>query len=225
MGNYVARSGADCALDAAVAISGGLDMRYETHFYRAQRLWQPLLTETLRNDFVVGKWGERVRERLTKEQMKMMMRATHISEIDKTAVVAYNGFRDLDHYYSEMSVLGDIPMNEHNSENQKTKGRVDQISIPFCVVVRFGLPRISTRRPSPYDKIFLTDCSLCLFFNKKQHSLDDPLITWRSVAANEGLLHPNNLTQRGSGNMLILLTKQGGHVGWVRDCWCYRVAV
>jgi hypothetical protein len=64
MGNYVARSGADCALDAAVAISGGLDMRYETDFYRAQRLWQPLLTETLRNDFVIGKWGERVRERL-----------------------------------------------------------------------------------------------------------------------------------------------------------------
>jgi hypothetical protein len=50
-------------MDAAVAISGGLDMRYETHFYRAQRLWQPLLTETLRNDFVVGKWGEGVRER------------------------------------------------------------------------------------------------------------------------------------------------------------------
>jgi predicted alpha/beta-fold hydrolase len=47
-----------------------------------------------------------------------------------------------------------------------------------------------------------------------QHSLDDPLITWRSVAANEGLLHPNNLTQRGSGNLFILLTKRGGHVGW-----------
>jgi hypothetical protein len=59
----------------------------------------------------------------------------------------------------------------------------------------------------------------------KQHSLDDPLITWRSVAANEGLLHPDNLTQRGSGNLLILLTKQGGHVGWVSDCCCYHVAM
>jgi hypothetical protein len=33
-------------------------------------------------------------------------------------------------------------MNEHNNgddddSTQKTKGRVDQISIPFCVVVRF----------------------------------------------------------------------------------------
>jgi predicted alpha/beta-fold hydrolase len=218
MGNYVARSGADCALDAAMAISGGLDMRYETDFYRAQRLWQPLLTETLRNDFVIGKWGERVRERLTKEQMKMMMRATHISEIDKTAVVAYNGFRDLEHYYSEMSVLGDIPMDEHSGDTQKTKGRVDQISIPFCVVVRFGFPRIFTRRPSLYYMIFSHRLFSLSLLHDKQHSLDDPLITWRSVAANEGLLHPDNLTQRGSGNLLILLTKQGGHVGWVRDC-------
>jgi predicted alpha/beta-fold hydrolase len=95
MGNYVARAGADCALDAAVAISGGLDMRYETYFYRAQRLWQPILAVELRDTFVMGKWGERVRHRLSKPQLKSLMRATHISEIDETAVVAYNGFDDL----------------------------------------------------------------------------------------------------------------------------------
>lgn len=95
LANYVTRSGKDCALDAAVSISGGLDMRYEIDFYRAQRLWQPLLTTELRNTFVVGKWGERVRARLTKEQLKSLMMATHVSEIDETAVVAYNGFDDL----------------------------------------------------------------------------------------------------------------------------------
>jgi hypothetical protein len=106
--------------------------------------------------------------------MKMMMRATHISEIDKTAVVAYNGFRDLDHYYSEMSLLGDIPMNEHSGNNQKTKGRVDQIAIPFCVVVRFGsafaFAYISIfhkeKHPLLMTRLFLIDCFLCLFFNK-----------------------------------------------------------
>ena len=46
------------------------------------------------------------------------------------------------------------------------------------------------------------------------HALDDPLVTWRSVAANEGLLHPSNLTVSGSGNLFLLLTKRGGHVGW-----------
>ena len=70
-------------------------MRFEMDFYRAQRLWQPLLTTELRNTFVVGKWGERVRARLTKEQLKSLMRATHVSELDETAVVAYNGFDDL----------------------------------------------------------------------------------------------------------------------------------
>lgn len=70
-------------------------MRFERDFYRAQRLWQPLIASELRNTFVVGKWGERVRARLSKEQLKSLMRATHITEIDKTAVVAYNGFDDL----------------------------------------------------------------------------------------------------------------------------------
>jgi len=47
------------------------------------------------------------------------------------------------------------------------------------------------------------------------HSLDDPLITWRTVAANSGLMHPANLTSKtGSGNLFLLLTKRGGHVGW-----------
>ena len=46
------------------------------------------------------------------------------------------------------------------------------------------------------------------------HALDDPLVTWRSVAANDGLMHPSNLTKTGTGNLFLLLTKRGGHVGW-----------
>ena len=46
------------------------------------------------------------------------------------------------------------------------------------------------------------------------HALDDPLITWRTVAANEGFMHPENLSRSGSGNLVLLLTKEGGHVGW-----------
>jgi len=79
IGNYVARSGKDCAFDAAMAISGGLDMRNQYYYRRAQRLWQPMLAKELRDVFVVGKFGERYRQRLTKEQMLEMMRATHIS--------------------------------------------------------------------------------------------------------------------------------------------------
>ncbi len=79
LSNYVASSGIDCALDGAISISGGLDMRFQEHFGRAQRLWQPMLAETLRSDFLLGKWGIRVHERLSKYEMLRMMRATHIT--------------------------------------------------------------------------------------------------------------------------------------------------
>ena len=46
------------------------------------------------------------------------------------------------------------------------------------------------------------------------HALDDPLITWQTVAANCGIMHPGNLTKLGSGNLFLLLSKRGGHVGW-----------
>jgi predicted alpha/beta-fold hydrolase len=46
------------------------------------------------------------------------------------------------------------------------------------------------------------------------HAFDDPLITWKTVARNEGLMHPDNLSRTGSGNLILLLTKGGGHVGW-----------
>lgn len=51
------------------------------------------------------------------------------------------------------------------------------------------------------------------------HALDDPLITWRTVASNEGFMHPDSLSKSGSGNLMILLTKGGGHVGWPLGWW------
>jgi predicted alpha/beta-fold hydrolase len=180
LNNYVARYGNDCALDAAVSVSGGLDMRREADFVRAQRLWQPVLCATLRNDFVLGKWGERVRARLTREQMKDLMRATHVTDIDKTAVVAYNGFRDIEHYYGEMSALGDVTAEEYAQNEIPRHRRIHNVSIPLCII----------------------------------HALDDPLVTWRTVAAKEGIFHPSNLVKTGSGNLVILLTNGGGHVGW-----------
>lgn len=193
LGNYVARSGAECQLNVAVSVSGGLDMRYEANYTRAQRLWQPILTKELRETFMLGKWGERARARLTRDELRWMLRAYHITEIDETAVVAYNGFRDLDHYYSEMSALGDVPLEEHQKPVPVTTAgseyRIQNISIPYCVV----------------------------------HALDDPLVTWRTVAANDGLMHPDNLTKfAGTGNLFLLLTKRGGYVYTKEDLLLVR---
>jgi len=79
LSNYVARIGTKCPLDAAMAISGGLDTRFESDFYRAQRLWQPMLAKTLRDTFLVNKWGERMRARLSLNDMKRSMRAAHVT--------------------------------------------------------------------------------------------------------------------------------------------------
>ena len=58
-------------------------------------------------------------------------------------------------------------------------------------------------------KIHNVSIPLCVM-----HALDDPISTWRTVAANEGFMHPNRLVQSGQGNLMLLLTKRGGHVGW-----------
>jgi len=79
MNNYVASYGRDCVLDAAIGVSGGLDMRVQEHFSRAQRLWQPILAEELRSAFLLGKFGKRVQERLSKSQMQELLRATHVT--------------------------------------------------------------------------------------------------------------------------------------------------
>lgn len=183
--NYVARSGKACSFDAAMAVSGGLDMRKTLEFGRALRLWQPLLVEELRGTFVIGKFGERYRHRLSQDQMLALMRGSHISDIDEQAVVIYNGFNDLVHYYAEMSAmgdakLGDVDAKDSNGSDDDFVGRIEDVSVPFCVL----------------------------------HALDDPLISWKTVAAKDGVMHPENLVRTGSGHLMMLLTKAGGHVGW-----------
>lgn len=185
LSNYVARSGTDCHLDAAVAVSGGLDLREQLTFRRSMRLWQPMLAQGLRDDFIVRKFDLRFRQRLTAEQHLFLMRASSVSDVDIHAIVTYNGFNNLTHYYSEMSAMGDTTAfqrkrNRHtdtaNSNNESPSiGRIGQVSIPFCVL----------------------------------HALDDPLITWRTMGHN-----PDALVRSGSGNIMMLLTKSGGHVGW-----------
>lgn len=180
LANTVASYGSACALDGGVAISGGLDMRYQEHFSRAQRLWQPMLSETLREDFLLGKWGKRVRAKLSDEDFLKMVRGTHVTEIDRYAVVPYNGFNNLEHYYSEMSALGDIDHDANGLLPLDNNGKIQTISIPMLIV----------------------------------HAYDDPLVTWRATCQNEGFMHPENLANSGSGNVMLLLTKGGGHVGW-----------
>ena len=63
--------------------------------------------------------------------------------------------------------------------------------------------------PNNTGKIHTVSIPLCLV-----QALDDPLVTWKATVSNKGFMHPENLVLSGSGNVMVLLTKAGGHVGW-----------
>jgi len=64
-------------------------------------------------------------------------------------------------------------------------------------------------RDETVSRIANTSIPFCVL-----HALDDPLITWKAVAVDEGPLYPPTLVKTGSGYLMLLLTKRGGHVGW-----------
>ncbi|KAL3811428.1 hypothetical protein ACHAXA_006652 [Cyclostephanos tholiformis] len=207
LSNFVARSGQDCgttpligsfkfnatppailiisyvilsALDAAMSISGGLDLRQQLNFKRSMRLWQPMLTHSWREDVLIGKNAKYYRDRLTRERFLGMLRATSLSDIDAQAIVTYNSFDNLLHYYSEMSAMGDREpefelLGPSDSKSPRNKwGRIGNISIPFAFLM----------------------------------ALDDPIVGWRTL----GTTDLQGLVNSGSGKIMLLLTKAGGHV-------------
>lgn len=193
LANYVARYGSDCYLDAAMPISAALDIRHSLLVGRALRLWQPLLVEELRGKFILEKLGEKYRARLSPEQILQMLRSSHVAAIDKYAISAYNGYDDLMHYYSDLSAMGDLPF------------LVEDGSVSSHATVPHG----DHDDDENVGRIGNVSIPLLLL-----HALDDPLVPWTCVAAADGLMHPERLVKTGKGNIMMLLTKSGGHVGW-----------
>jgi hypothetical protein len=56
-------------------------MRYQEECYRAQRLWQqPMLAEELlRGVYISGKWGIRLKARLSPDQFRHNLRASRVT--------------------------------------------------------------------------------------------------------------------------------------------------
>lgn len=76
---FISSSFTHLALDAAMSISGGLDVRQQLNFKRSMRLWQPILTFSWREDILIGKNARYYRDRLTKDRFLGMLRATSLS--------------------------------------------------------------------------------------------------------------------------------------------------
>ena len=101
----------------------------------------------------------------------------NLKALDVEAIVSYNSFDSLVHYYTEMSAMGDRDPEFDlfgPTEKSSSWGRIANVSVPFAVL----------------------------------QALDDPLVGWRTVGTND----PQGLADSGSGNVMLVLTKAGGHV-------------
>jgi predicted alpha/beta-fold hydrolase len=129
LATYVALSGKDCPLNTAVCLSGALDTRKQADFHRSKRLWQPMLSKTLRDTFL-KKFRDRLEKRLTDKEMKRLSQVDSIVMLDAALMVPYNGYRDLNAYYAEMGAMGDFC----SFENEDTIGRMANVSIPLLMI-------------------------------------------------------------------------------------------
>ena len=99
LANYVARSGKNCDLDAAIGFSGALDTREQVSFERSASLWQPFIAKAMR-DTVLGKFMKQIESKFSLDQYNAMMRAKSLVDLDRTFFAPYNGFDGLEDYYS-----------------------------------------------------------------------------------------------------------------------------
>jgi len=146
-----------------------------------------MLAKGLRDDFMVGKFDLRFREEFGVGDHLSLMRASSVSAVDIHAIVTNNGFNNLTHYYSEMSAMGGTTAFQRKQSTSHTKNDT------------------TTHSDDPsIGRIGQVSIPFCVI-----HSLDDPLISWRTMGYD-----PDALVRSGSDHIMMLLTKSGGHVGW-----------
>lgn len=130
------------------------------------------------------KWGEQMFEKLGEAGVMQLMRITNVVDLDDYLAVRYYAPKYRD-------------LTDYYSE----MGAMGDI--PFDLYSNASATIVNTSR------IVRVNIPLCIL-----HSMDDPIATWRGNVANQGLLHPANLVKIGKGNIVVLLTSKGGHVGW-----------
>lgn len=129
LATYVACTGKDCPLNAAVCLSGALDTRKQVDFHRSKRLWQAMLSKTLRDTFL-EKFSDSLEKRLSETEMKRLSQVDSLVMLDEALMVPYNGYQDLNAYYADMGAMGDFV----SFDNDKTVGRIAKVSIPLISI-------------------------------------------------------------------------------------------
>jgi predicted alpha/beta-fold hydrolase len=166
LANYVARIGDACAMDYAIGIGGGIDMRWNYLNHRSRWLWQPFLSRTLLDSLIirfVPNYLKAAIERgeVTELQRELTLSAGDVTTIDENIIAPYNGFTGVVDYYTHMSAIR----------------HMKDVSIPLAMV----------------------------------GAADDPLICEKALTGGD----PNAAVDvNKDGNVFLLLTEKGGHVGF-----------
>ncbi|KAL7541916.1 hypothetical protein ACHAXR_011674 [Thalassiosira sp. AJA248-18] len=125
LANYVA-SDSKCDLEVAIAISGSLDTTQQPYFQRSASLWQPFVAKAMR-DALFSKYSRQIRHKLDQEQLKEVMKAKSMVDLDRALFVPYHDFESLDDYYSQMGAMADWERNRY-------EGRISNVSIPLLCI-------------------------------------------------------------------------------------------
>lgn len=136
---------------------------------------------------------------------------TQCQALDVEAIVSYNSFDNLAHYYSEMSAMGDrepefglfgAETAAADEANHGNWGRIANVSVPFAVLQALDDPLVSWR----------TIVRTFEIFGHYYLVLGISCSTLTEMPRVQGTNDPQALADSGKGNVILVLTKAGGHV-------------
>ena len=100
--NYLARSGVNCELMGAVSISGCANANINSKFEYSRRVWQPLVAYELKKQFILPDLSHlRTVDRIDADHI--LSNCSSIYDFDCHMVAPYHKYRDVTHYYNDMS--------------------------------------------------------------------------------------------------------------------------
>ena len=205
------------SLAGGVVLSGGLKISVTSHFFHSRRLWQPLLVQSLKDNFI-GPCLRRLKSRGV--DLGAALDGVDLLELDSRLVAAYGGYRDVWHYYNDMSASetddrglppqptapesGAAPWSAPSPSSSRSaqKGRDGGSAATAALAEGDGGELDRSARPGGLSKGLGAVRSPMLVV----HACDDPIIHCDSVPV-KPCLAPGS-------SVMTLLTSRGGHIGW-----------
>jgi predicted alpha/beta-fold hydrolase len=136
LATYLVRYGKDAAVDAAMAFSGSLDLKFCAYDQRSQRIWQNVFATEGRTIYLDSMEPNRVHRRLDDDpELRRLYHKKYPSFHEIIQLVAgLNGYRNTDHYIEDSTALGDLMLDDYSMEVLPTSKQIHNLSIPLVIV-------------------------------------------------------------------------------------------